>query len=233
LIDIVGPEKVTAKITMQRDAYDIVSLVEPLLQIGVTKSLITPIVNSSHYCRGEVNFTSDDYQQMLERDNSLLFWYANEINSKPDLKIQPYHKLLSILYHSLSIAQFCLAGVKLFCVYPNGDIYPCHRFSGEKDILLGNITKLNTEIISFKDSMMQGKEEKCESCYVKHICWGNKCLQQNKIRGKKLFGINDPLFCKYHEKNLAQLLHSLSLISTKDRERSLWLRETKKVNNEK
>jgi len=223
LLKLLGPEKVTAKVTMQWDVRYISSLIDPLLELGVRKVLATPIVKSTNFCENEVNFTHDEYNLMLERDRIFLNWYIDRLIYDPDLRIQPYHKLLSVLYQSLSISQYCLAGIRIFCVYPNGDVYPCHRFSGESEIMLGNLNNDN-EIKTFNSQLPVGRYSACEKCFTKHICWGNRCLQQNRVRGQSLFGVNDPLSCVYQKNNLKLLLSAISRVPSKNRERSFAIR---------
>jgi len=227
LVEILGPEKVVVKVTMNNDETDIRKLVKPALEVGVTHFLVSPVVPSSFYCDGQVNFSKEDYQKMAERDSSFLLWYAEELGGNSELKIQSYHKLLSILYHSESIYQFCLAGLRLFCVFPNGDVYPCHRLGGEREFLLGNVNDKMVSEKSQQDRLLTAEksmEEKCRQCWVRHFCWGNKCLQQNQIRHQPLSAINDPWFCEYHKNNLGLLAYSLSLMPAEQREKALKIR---------
>ena len=227
LLELLGPEKVTAKVTMQWDVQDISELINPILALGVRKILATPIVKSTNYCASEVNFTPNQYRVMLERDRRFLNWYVDRLIYDPDLRIQPYHKLLSIVYQSLSISQFCLAGIRIFCVYPNGDVYPCHRFSGESEIRLGNLN-CDDGIKSFNSQLAIGRYTACEKCVTKHVCWGNRCLQQNRVRGQSLFGINDRLSCEYQKNNLKLLLCAVSRLPRENRTRSLARRYSKR-----
>lgn len=74
----------------------------------------------------------------------------------------------------------CGAGNEYFSVVPNGDIYPCHQFAGDKDFLMGNVFegKLNPEIRKkFAESCLFTRKM-CENCFAKFICSGG-CAANN------------------------------------------------------
>lgn len=68
----------------------------------------------------------------------------------------------------------CGAGSEYLAVAPNGDIYPCHQFVGEKQYILGNVAdgKLNDELRhKFAKSSIFTKNE-CQNCWAKYHCSG-------------------------------------------------------------
>ncbi len=74
----------------------------------------------------------------------------------------------------------CGAGNEYFSVAPNGDVYPCHQFVGNKGYLMGNVfTKELDEDIRkiFKEANLFTKE-KCKDCFAKYHCSGG-CAANN------------------------------------------------------
>jgi uncharacterized protein len=68
----------------------------------------------------------------------------------------------------------CGAGFEYAAVSPEGDLYPCHQFTGQKQWRLGNVFKdeLNTEIVQrFQSSSILSKSE-CMACWAKYYCGG-------------------------------------------------------------
>jgi len=68
----------------------------------------------------------------------------------------------------------CGAGNEYVAVTPNGDIYPCHQFAGDKDFLMGNVLQdnFNTSLQNkFGQNNVNSKEE-CENCWAKFFCGG-------------------------------------------------------------
>ena len=68
----------------------------------------------------------------------------------------------------------CGAGSEYLAIAPNGDIYPCHQFVGEKEYLLGNVNEdvLNENIRDFFASSTVFTKEKCQNCWAKYLCSG-------------------------------------------------------------
>ncbi|WP_461204551.1 thioether cross-link-forming SCIFF peptide maturase [Clostridium sp. DL1XJH146] len=75
----------------------------------------------------------------------------------------------------------CGAGHEYISVTPDGDIYPCHQFVGNKDFLMGNIYDDNTfndELVSeFKKAHLYSKPE-CRNCWARFYCSGG-CQANN------------------------------------------------------
>ncbi len=74
----------------------------------------------------------------------------------------------------------CGAGNEYFSVVPNGDIYPCHQFAGDKDFLMGNVYegRLNKNIREKFASSCLFTREGCGECFAKFICSGG-CAANN------------------------------------------------------
>ncbi len=74
----------------------------------------------------------------------------------------------------------CGAGNEYFSVVPDGDLYPCHQFAGNKDFYMGNVYegKLNADIRSKFASSCLFTRKKCENCFAKFICSGG-CSANN------------------------------------------------------
>lgn len=74
----------------------------------------------------------------------------------------------------------CGAGNEYFSVTPNGDIYPCHQFAGDKKFLMGNVYegKIDPAIRkTFAENCLFTRKG-CESCFAKFICSGG-CSANN------------------------------------------------------
>ncbi len=74
----------------------------------------------------------------------------------------------------------CGAGNEYFSVVPNGDIYPCHQFAGDKDFLMGNVYegRFNKNIREKFASSCLFTREGCGDCFAKFICSGG-CAANN------------------------------------------------------
>lgn len=79
----------------------------------------------------------------------------------------------------------CGAGTEYLAVTPNGDIYPCHQFAGEKDYRIGSVfeSTLNEDIRSgFAGSNLLTKPH-CQNCFAKYFCSGGCAANSIKYGG--------------------------------------------------
>jgi uncharacterized protein len=68
----------------------------------------------------------------------------------------------------------CGAGSEYLAVTPEGELYPCHQFVGEKEFLLGTLDTgvQNVELRDrFKVANVYNKEE-CRNCWARFYCSG-------------------------------------------------------------
>lgn len=74
----------------------------------------------------------------------------------------------------------CGAGHEYVAVTPDGEIYPCHQFVGNKDFLMGNIydETIDQEIsTTFRKAHIYNKP-KCKNCWARFYCSGG-CQANN------------------------------------------------------
>lgn len=68
----------------------------------------------------------------------------------------------------------CGAGYHYMAITPEGDIYPCHQFVGNKEAIIGNINKgfTNKEFMNkLRNTNVYTKPE-CKVCWARHLCGG-------------------------------------------------------------
>ena len=127
--------------------------------------------------------TSEDMEYALREEHLDKVLAEYEKFSKEYINIKRKDKDFYFFHFMIDLTQGpciikravgCGAGSEYIAVTPEGDIYPCHQFVGEKEFLLGNINEgiLNTNIRNkFKNSNVYTKEE-CKNCWAKFYCSG-------------------------------------------------------------
>lgn len=127
--------------------------------------------------------TSEDMEYALREEHLDKILAEYEKFSKEYINIKRKDKDFYFFHFMIDLTQGpciikravgCGAGSEYIAVTPEGDIYPCHQFVGEKEFLLGNINEgiLNTNIRNkFKNSNVYTKEE-CKNCWAKFYCSG-------------------------------------------------------------
>lgn len=96
----------------------------------------------------------------------------------------------------------CGVGMEYIAVTPNGDIYPCHQFTGDSEFFMGNVfTGINHPEIREKFKMCNVySHDECKECFAKLYCSGgcpaNAYHATGDVMGMYDFG------CKLHKKRI-------------------------------
>jgi uncharacterized protein len=100
----------------------------------------------------------------------------------------------------------CGAGTEYAAVTPEGDIYPCHQFAGEKDYNTGNVNEIangaefkNKLFETFNQAHIFSKED-CRTCWAKYYCSGG--CHANAIHYEGTIKTPHKLSCAIEKKRL-------------------------------
>ena len=93
---------------------------------------------------------------------------------------------------------------------PNGDIYTCHQFAGNKDFYMGNVYegRLNADIRSRFATSCLFTRKKCSGCFAKFICSGGCSANNYNFTGD----IEQPyeITCAMMKKRIECAMHILA-----------------------
>jgi uncharacterized protein len=86
--------------------------------------------------------------------------------------------MINILHSVKPRFRNCSAGKSLLAVSASGEIYPCHRFVGDQDWILGNYTHLDHH--RRENFIGHGIDESnfCHLCWARYLCGGG-CMHHN------------------------------------------------------
>ena len=110
----------------------------------------------------------------------------------------------------------CGAGNEYFSVVPNGDLYPCHQFAGNKEFKMGSVYEgiIRPDIREkFKNSCLFTRK-KCENCFAKFICSGGCSANNYHFNGD----IDEPYetTCAMMKKRVECAMHILAERKSKE-----------------
>ncbi|MEG0295813.1 MAG: radical SAM protein [Clostridium sp.] len=110
-------------------------------------------------------------------------------------------KLSNIKKATFKEKNKCGAGKSSFHINYNGDIYPCsYSMSDEKNII-GNVQEgINKKSIETIDIMNSKEVLKCNNCFYKKFCDGNRCKYIN-LRTNKDANVPNDLHCYLNQIN--------------------------------
>jgi len=168
-----GYEKYIVRGTFTRENVDFLKDLQHLAEIGLKNLSIEPVVGpeeAPYSIKGEdIPLILEEYDKLtehMEKDRDFNFFHFNiDIYKGPCLP-----KRISA----------CGAGHEYVAISPQGDIYPCHQFVGNKDFLLGNVYQgeVSREVGKlFQDANVLNKKE-CMDCWARFYCSGG-CHSSN------------------------------------------------------
>ncbi|MGN0823048.1 MAG: thioether cross-link-forming SCIFF peptide maturase, partial [Candidatus Gallimonas sp.] len=102
----------------------------------------------------------DEYLRREERGEGFNFFHFNiDLEGGPCLQKR---------------VSACGAGNEYFSVVPNGDVYPCHQFAGDRKWRMGNVKegKIDADLRKLFAESCLFTREKCGDCFAKFICSG-------------------------------------------------------------
>lgn len=157
--------------TFTHNNPDFVKDILHMLDLGFTELSMEPVVCASE---DPYALTPEDMEIVLRQYEIL----AEEMikREKAGKGFTFYHYMIDLtggpcIYKRIS---GCGSGTEYFAVTPQGELYPCHQFVGEKDYCMGDIWKgvINKELSKeFKLCNAYARKE-CSSCWAKLYCSG-------------------------------------------------------------
>lgn len=171
------------------DSISMEPVVTDIPDLQITEELLPRIEQ-------EYETLAEEYIKREEEGKGFLFFHFNiDIEGGPCLSKR---------------VSACGAGNEYFSVVPNGDIYPCHQFAGDKDFIMGNVFegKIDGNIRKkFAESCLFTRK-KCDGCFAKFICSGGCNANNYHYNGD----INDPyeMTCAMMKKRIECAMHVLA-----------------------
>lgn len=170
-----------------------------LNDLGFDQLSIEPVVLPENH---RLTIKKEDIEQLKAEYDKLAEAYVER--RKGEKWFNFFHFMLDIYNGPCESKRLvgCGAGNDYVAVAPNGNIYPCHQFDGEKDYVIGNVLDgtFNTEIPKFFAENNLLKKDKCRNCWAKYYCSGGCAANAIKYGG----GINKPyeLSCELMRKRI-------------------------------
>jgi uncharacterized protein len=141
-----------------------------LADLGFREISVEPAVGQI----GQYTITREHLPMILAEYDRLAQKYLERLqNGKP---FRFYHFNLN-LYEGPCIYKritACGAGVEYLAVSPEGELYPCHQFVGQRPFLMGNLDEgiINQQIMAEFQSANIFNKAACRDCWAKFFCSG-------------------------------------------------------------
>ena len=157
---------------------------DDLLALGFTNA-VTSMVDTAE---DSPLFIGGDYtQRVLEQYEILAEDFIEAvINNKKQLNNIFSEKLNRLYFKKLKIRS-CNAGYGGIAIGTDGNIYPCHRFMGMPEYIIGNLEEGIDEVArgGYREATIYTKEE-CKTCWARYLCSG-ACAHTSAVHGGDVF----------------------------------------------
>jgi len=189
-IELYGASHISARATWQAKKSNLIDVAETLSELGFHQFAIGRVTSSTNSDRID---NPAALIGMFESYLQLAGWYVEQLNRGKSFKVQPLYSLMHSILHS-RISRFpCRVGIRKWCITPDGSIFPCHRFVGEKKYFLGNLLEIQFANDRAKElsKRVASLPSICNKCWAKYWCYSDCCdylgLDQLDFRQEKGF----------------------------------------------
>lgn len=142
-----------------------------LADLGFKQTSVEPVVAPE---KEDYALTSEHIEKVCAEYDKLTEEYVKRYDEGRGFNF--FHFMVDLDQGPCAIKRLsgCGAGHEYLAVAPNGDIYPCHQFVGNKDFLMGNVNenKIDENIEKMFERSNVYTKEKCKNCFAKFYCSG-------------------------------------------------------------
>jgi uncharacterized protein len=168
-------------ITVHVVAYDIPKLYDNVLYIRDLgfKDIIVTAAHGVEYSQSDINLYKETIVRLLEEQK------------KGNVNMVGWGHYKTIRDGELSQDKFCGAGVIMYAITVDGDIYPCDAFYGSQAYKMGNVDdgfdgdvrKIFEDIFHNRVKINGG----CAECIYDGGCGGRMCIHENYVKNGSIY----------------------------------------------
>lgn len=139
----------------------------------------------------------EDLEIIKEEFNKIADFYKEELLKGNYLILRNFFQPLEKIHKRNRFGYRCTAARKTIAIDPNGDVYPCYKFVGNRNYLMGNVnSKSYDESIRgrFRENHSDRKPG-CKNCWARYICGGG-CPYLSEISNNNI-SIKNELDCQF------------------------------------
>ena len=125
----------------------------------------------------------DEHLPQIFAEYEKLGLEIDKINKSDDDFINFFHFMVDLDQGPCVIKRMkgCGSGSEYVAITPAGEVYPCHRFVGNTDFVMGNIMEsfdLDKELTAKFTATTIPEKDECDKCWAKYFCSGG-CAANN------------------------------------------------------
>ncbi len=178
----------TARSTVCNPNYDFVGTKNSLLSLGFTEVQMTLVDTNKASPLYVGSKSKNECNELLVKGyEQLAFDYVEAVKREGKSKNKLFDSIIRNLYFKNIRSTACGAGLRGFAIGTDEKIYPCHRYMGMDDYVVGTLeTGIDYDAtLLYRHSSVFEKED-CKDCWAKFLCGGGcshtSVTQENDVR---------------------------------------------------
>ncbi|MBE6799065.1 MAG: radical SAM protein [Ruminococcaceae bacterium] len=194
----------TARATVCRTDIRFKEIKDDLLALGFTNA-VTSIVDTSE---DSPLFVGNEYtDSVLEQYQILADDYVKSTIQGKHVYNNLFSEVLNRLYFKIMKERSCNAGNNGLAIGTDGNLYPCHRFMGMPEYIIGDLEHgINeTQRSNYRKATIYEKED-CKNCWCRYLCSGG-CAHTAAVHGGDVFHAPE-CYCDLYKGLYEILLHT-------------------------
>jgi len=163
---------VTVRCTLSNQCLDKIKIVEFLQDFGFTRVAMSRCTGKSDRL-GPYDIGPKENAILVQQDDYFIERLFKQLDAGERIRFNPWATALRNIHDKQNRRMRCGVGRGCTTVGIDGKLYPCHRYVGMENYVLGHVsTGIDQE--KFADYLRGyfGTKAKCESCWAINICGG-------------------------------------------------------------
>jgi uncharacterized protein len=168
-----------ARVTLVEDPGRVPQILDHLLGLGFVEVGFAPVTTGHpdfHLSNHDMDILLGEFQHLSQ----------NFLSAAKERRFYGFSNIIDMLVslHQGDVMNYpCGAGLGLFSIGPEGQLYLCQRFTGQDEFCMGDIFKgFNQEKLeTFRNQAEISNKADCKHCWVRTICTGG-CYHEACVR---------------------------------------------------
>jgi uncharacterized protein len=163
---------VTVRCTLSNRCLDWIGIVKFLEDFGFTRLAMSRCTGKS-YCLGPYDIGPEESTVLRAQDDYFIEHLFQQLDRGEQIRFNPWATALRNIHDRQNRRLRCGVGRGCTTVGVDGRLYPCHRYVGMENYVLGHVsTGIDQEkFAAYLRSYFETKK-KCETCWAINICGG-------------------------------------------------------------
>lgn len=164
------PGKIPVRATLSHGNLNLLDTIHHLHELGFGSIHVEPAIGGQH----GIHITEDDVPVIQEQHEEVAEYL---VQCASDDRYFNYTNLVKFIRHTSVVqerqAHYCGAARTYLALAQDGSFYPCHRFVGNKEYQMGNITKGVDDSVQ-KTILGLSVDDRpiCSECWARYLCGG-------------------------------------------------------------